>query len=52
MHSTSKDEESPGMPDQEAVYDVLKQVYDPEVGINIVDMASFTAWRSTIKRSI
>ena len=26
------------MPDQEAVYDVLKQVYDPEVGINIVDM--------------
>src|SRR5919197_1146229 len=28
----------PGMPDQEAVYDVLKQVYDPEVGINIVDM--------------
>jgi metal-sulfur cluster biosynthetic enzyme len=26
------------MLDQEAVYDVLKQVYDPEVGINIVDM--------------
>jgi metal-sulfur cluster biosynthetic enzyme len=30
--------EGPGMPDQEAVYDVLKQVHDPEVGINIVDM--------------
>ena len=26
------------MPDQNAVYDVLKQVHDPEVGINIVDM--------------
>lgn len=26
------------MPDQEAVYEVLKQIYDPEVGINIVDM--------------
>jgi metal-sulfur cluster biosynthetic enzyme len=26
------------MPGQEAVYEMLKQVYDPEVGINIVDM--------------
>src|SRR2546426_12349374 len=26
------------MPGQEVVYEVLKQVYDPEVGINIVDM--------------
>ena len=26
------------MPGQEAVYEILKQVYDPEVGINIVDM--------------
>lgn len=26
------------MLDQEAVYDVLKQVHDPEVGINVVDM--------------
>ena len=26
------------MPGQEAVYELLKQVYDPEVGINIVDM--------------
>jgi metal-sulfur cluster biosynthetic enzyme len=26
------------MPDQEAAYAALKQIYDPEVGINIVDM--------------
>lgn len=26
------------MPGQEVVYELLKQVYDPEVGINIVDM--------------
>ena len=26
------------MPGQEVVYEMLKQVYDPEVGINIVDM--------------
>jgi metal-sulfur cluster biosynthetic enzyme len=26
------------MLNREAVYDVLKQVYDPEVGLNIVDM--------------
>ncbi len=26
------------MPDQEAIYEALKQVHDPEVGINIVDM--------------
>ncbi len=26
------------MLDQEAVYDMLKQIHDPEVGINIVDM--------------
>jgi len=47
-----KNEEDPGMPGQEVVYEVLKQVYDPEVGINIVDMGSFTGWRSKGKRSI
>lgn len=26
------------MPDQAVLYDALKQIYDPEVGINIVDM--------------
>lgn len=26
------------MPDQETLYETLKQIYDPEVGINIVDM--------------
>jgi metal-sulfur cluster biosynthetic enzyme len=26
------------MPDQETIYAALKQIYDPEVGINIVDM--------------
>ncbi|GIX45992.1 MAG: hypothetical protein KatS3mg131_0203 [Candidatus Tectimicrobiota bacterium] len=26
------------MPEKEAVYQALKQIYDPEVGINIVDM--------------
>ena len=26
------------MPDQALIYDKLKQIYDPEVGINIVDM--------------
>ncbi len=26
------------MPDQETVYAALKQVHDPEIGINIVDM--------------
>ncbi len=26
------------MPDKEAIYQALKQIYDPEVGINIVDM--------------
>ena len=26
------------MPDETTVYDALKQIYDPEVGINIVDM--------------
>jgi metal-sulfur cluster biosynthetic enzyme len=26
------------MPDQETVYEALKQVHDPEVGLNIVDM--------------
>ncbi len=26
------------MPDQEMIYDALKKVTDPEVGINIVDM--------------
>ncbi|MGQ4808191.1 Fe-S protein maturation auxiliary factor SufT [Candidatus Entotheonellaceae bacterium PAL068K] len=26
------------MPDQDTVYTTLKQIYDPEVGINIVDM--------------
>jgi metal-sulfur cluster biosynthetic enzyme len=33
-----QNEEDPEMPGQEAVYEMLKQVYDPEVGINIVDM--------------
>jgi metal-sulfur cluster biosynthetic enzyme len=33
-----QNEEDPEMPGQEAVYELLKQVYDPEVGINIVDM--------------
>jgi metal-sulfur cluster biosynthetic enzyme len=33
-----QNEEDPEMPGQEAVYEILKQVYDPEVGINIVDM--------------
>lgn len=26
------------MPDRDTLYDTLKQIYDPEVGINIVDM--------------
>ena len=26
------------MPDQALIYEKLKQIYDPEVGINIVDM--------------
>jgi metal-sulfur cluster biosynthetic enzyme len=26
------------MPDQETIYGALKQIHDPEVGINIVDM--------------
>ncbi len=26
------------MPDEATLYDALKQIYDPEVGINIVDM--------------
>ena len=26
------------MPDQETIYAALKHIYDPEVGINIVDM--------------
>jgi metal-sulfur cluster biosynthetic enzyme len=26
------------MPDQETLYEALKQIHDPEVGINIVDM--------------
>jgi metal-sulfur cluster biosynthetic enzyme len=26
------------MPDQASIYEKLKQIYDPEVGINIVDM--------------
>jgi metal-sulfur cluster biosynthetic enzyme len=26
------------MPDETAVYEALKQIHDPEVGINIVDM--------------
>lgn len=26
------------MPDQETLYEALKHIYDPEVGINIVDM--------------
>ena len=26
------------MPDETTVYEALKQIYDPEVGINIVDM--------------
>lgn len=26
------------MPDETTIYDALKQIYDPEVGINIVDM--------------
>ena len=26
------------MPDQTLIYEKLKQIYDPEVGINIVDM--------------
>ena len=26
------------MPDQASIYEKLKQIYDPEVGVNIVDM--------------
>jgi metal-sulfur cluster biosynthetic enzyme len=37
-HGARQNEEDPEMPGQEAVYEILKQVYDPEVGINIVDM--------------